>query len=190
MSLALRALRSVPAADAAPLWRLALQVSAATGAPADDLHALLRRACAGGGGGAALAPAAAAAVRAAALRGEGLASARALSAPLLRLPGPGEPLHAAALQLECAEARRCALRASADEGAAADAAAALAAARRAAEAALASHGSEHPHLWGALLQLEADAGAGVAAAGRLYWRARKALRDPAPLAAAYGALAA
>jgi U3 small nucleolar RNA-associated protein 6 len=188
MSLALAALRSVPAADAAPLWRLALQVCAATGAPADDLHSLLRRACAGGGGGGALASAAAAAVRAAALRGDGLASARALSAPLLRLPGPGEPLYAATLGLEAAEARRVALHATPHDAPTA-APAALAAARRVAEAALAAHGAEHPRLWVSLLQLESDAGDGAAAAGRLYWRARKALRDPAPLAAAYGSLA-
>ena len=161
---------------------MALQVAAATGAPRGPIHEAMQRACAGGGGGVAHAAAAGAAVRCAAAA-DGPAVARAVAAPLLRAPGAGEPLHAAMLGLEAAAALHAAATG------APDAAAALAAARRAAEAAVAAHGEDEASLWGAYLRLERDAGAGHAAAGRLFWRAKKALRDAAPLTAAYGALA-
>jgi len=109
--------------------------------------------------------------------------ARAVAAPLLRAPAAGVALHQAVLGVEAALATHAAAEGEPD------AAAALAAARRAAEAAVSAHGAEAPQLWGAYLRLERDAGAGDAAAGRLFWRAKKALRDPAPLAAVYGTLA-
>ncbi|KAK9837160.1 hypothetical protein WJX81_007266 [Elliptochloris bilobata] len=157
------AVRAVPAADGAELWALAFQTLSGLGVPLEGLSRDLEAALAAQPKGplqGGLGEAAASAIAAVRQR-HGLGEARAFYRRLLALPPAGGQLFHAALDLE--------LGASASERPTPQELCAVF------EAAVEAYGSEDVELWLRYARWEVLQGRG---AGKIHWRATKALADP------------